>query len=113
YGLDYCRLLYSEKRYQEVLTVASPFVNQGENDFLEIIGQSYQALQQYEKAINYYQQYLSYFGTNISVLNAIGECHYQLGNYGEALYAWERSLQLEPNQEKIAKQVKDIKEKQK
>ncbi|MDD8031030.1 MAG: GWxTD domain-containing protein [Acidobacteriota bacterium] len=113
YGLDYCRLLYSEKRYQEVLTVASPFVNQGENDFLEIIGQSYQALQQYEKAINYYQQYLSYFGTNISVLNAIGECHYQLGNYGEALYAWERSLQLEPNQEKIAKRVKDLKEKQK
>ncbi|MBC7362119.1 MAG: GWxTD domain-containing protein [Candidatus Aminicenantes bacterium] len=114
YALDFCRLLYAEKKYQDVLTIALPFVqNQQNYDFLEILGQSSQALEKYEEAINYYKQYLSHFGTNINILNAIGECYYKLGDINEALYAWERSLQLEPNQEKIKAQVKALKEKRK
>ncbi|MGQ9801308.1 MAG: GWxTD domain-containing protein [Candidatus Saccharicenans sp.] len=112
-ALDYCRLLYSLNQYQEVLNIALPFVNQGQNDFLELIGQAFQAQQQYQQAIDYYKQYLAHFGTNINVLNAIGECYYQLGDMGEALYAWERSLQIEPNQDKIKALVKSLKEKKK
>ncbi|MCI4444430.1 MAG: GWxTD domain-containing protein [Candidatus Aminicenantes bacterium] len=112
YALDFCRLLYAEKQYQNVLAVAAPFVNNQQNyDFLEVLGKSSQALNKYEEAINYYKQYLSHFGTNINILNAIGECYFQLGEYDEALYAWERSLQLEPDQEKIKAQIKTIKEK--
>jgi len=112
YALDFCRLLYAEKQYQNVLAVATPFVNNQQNyDFLEVLGKSSQALNKYEEAINYYKQYLSHFGTNINILNAIGECYFQLGEYDEALYAWERSLQLEPDQEKIKAQIKTIKEK--
>jgi len=114
YALDFCRLLYAEKHYQNVLAVALPFIqNQQNYDFLEVLGQSAQALTKYEEAINYYKQYLSHFGTNINVLNAIGECYYQFGDFNEALYAWEKSLQLEPNQEKIKAQVKALKEKRK
>jgi len=94
--------------------VGGPFVSQEQNyDFLEILGQAAQALNQYEQAINYYKQYLAHFGTNVNILNAIGECYSELGNADEALYAWERSLQLEPNQEKIKAQVKALKEKRK
>ncbi len=114
YALDYCQLLYSEKRYQDVLTIARPFLeNQKNYDFLEIMGQSAQAIGQYEEAINYYKQYLTHFGTNINILNEIGECYYQLGDLNEALYAWERSLQLEPGQEQLKARVKAIKEKKK
>ncbi|MGB9763782.1 MAG: GWxTD domain-containing protein [Candidatus Saccharicenans sp.] len=112
YALDFCRYLYAEKQYQDVLNIARPFVqNQQNYEFLELLGQSSQALNKYEEAISYYKQYLTHFGTNINVLNAIGECYYQLGDFDEALYAWERSLQLEPNQEKIKTQVKALKEK--
>lgn len=113
YALDFCRLLYFEEKHQELLNIALPFINRGNKDFLEIAGQSHQALRQYQQAIDYYKQYLSYFGTNINVLNAIGECYYQLGDMDEALYAWERSLQIEPNQTAIKDRVKAIKEKKK
>ncbi|MDI6697362.1 MAG: GWxTD domain-containing protein [Candidatus Saccharicenans sp.] len=113
YALDFCRLLYFEEKYQELLKIALPFINQGNKDFLEIAGQSHQALRQYQQAIDYYKQYLSYFGTNINVLNAIGECYYQLGDMDEALYAWERSLQIEPNQAGIKDRVKAVKDKKK
>jgi len=94
------------------MEIATPFVSQQQNyDFLEILGQAAQALGQYEQAINYYKQYLAHFGTNINVLNAIGECYLTLGDIDEALYAWERSLQLEPGQENIKAQVKALKEK--
>jgi len=112
YALDFCRLLLDLKKYQEVMEIATPFVSQQQNyDFLEILGQAAQALGQYEQAINYYKQYLAHFGTNINVLNAIGECYLTLGDTDEALYAWERSLQLEPGQENIKAQVKALKEK--
>ncbi len=113
YALDFCRLLYFEEKYQDLLNISLPFIAQGNKDFLEIAGQSHQALRQYQQAIDYYKQYLSYFGTNINVLNAIGECYYQLGDMDEALYAWERSLQIEPNQTAIKDRVKAIKEKKK
>jgi GWxTD domain-containing protein len=114
YALDFCRLLLDLKKYQEVMEIAAPFVNQQQNyDFLEVLGNAAQSLAQYEQAINYYKQYLAHFGTNINVLNAIGECYYTLGDTDEALYAWERSLQLEPNQEKVKAQVKALKEKRK
>ena len=54
---------------------------------------------------------MSHFGTNIFILNAVGECYYQLGNTAEALFAWEKSLELNPNQEKIKALVKALKEK--
>ncbi len=113
YAQDFCRLLYFEEKYQEVLNIALPFINQGNKDFLEIVGQSFQALKQYQQAIDHYKQYLAHFGTNINVLNAIGECYYQLGDMEEALYAWERSLQIEPSQTGIKDRVKAIKEKKK
>ncbi len=114
YALDFCRWLLASRKYQEVIAVGGPFVSQEQNyNFLEILGQAAQALNQYEQAINYYKQYLAHFGTNVNILNAIGECYSELGNADEALYAWERSLQLEPNQEKIKAQVKALKEKRK
>lgn len=113
YALDFCRLLFFEEKYQEVLNTALPFVNQGNKDFLEITGESFQALKQYQQAIDYYKQYLAYFGTNVNVLNAIGECYFQLGDMDEALYAWERSLQIEPNQARIKDRVKAAKDKKK
>lgn len=112
YALDYGRALLADKDYERTIQVALPFF-QGENkyDVLEILGQAGQALSRYAEAISYYKEYLTRFGTNLSILNAIGECYVELGDVKEALVAWERSLQLNPNQEDLKKRVQQLKEK--
>ncbi|MGB9835148.1 MAG: GWxTD domain-containing protein [Candidatus Saccharicenans sp.] len=112
YALDYGRLLLKRNKPQEFLAIARPFIEKQQNyDFLEPAGEALEALGRYEEAIDYYKRYLSHFGTSIKVLNSIGECYFKLGNRNEALYAWEKSLQIEPNQEKIKEKVKALREK--
>ena len=65
----------------------------------------------YPEAIGLYKDYLSHFGTNIAILNAIGECQQKLGNAAEALVAWEKSLQIEPNQPALKDKVRALKDK--
>ena len=113
YALDYCQALFATGDYQGVKGVALPFLedDQTRQGFLQILGQSSQALGEFAAAISYFQEYLTHFGTNIVVLNAIGECHLGLGNAAEALAAWERSLEIEPKQEKLRERVRALKEK--
>jgi len=112
FALDFCRILFMVKDYRGAKNVALPFYqNQGKNEFLATLGQSCQALQEYEEAISYYKAYLSHFGTNINILNSTGECYYRLGNIEEALIAWEKSLELSPKQENIKKLVDSLKHK--
>lgn len=112
FALDFIRLLLMEKEYQKVKQISQPFLeNQEKFKFLGVLGQSCQALGEYEQAISYYKDYLAYYGTNIHVLNSIGECYYSMGNTEEALIAWEKSLELNPKQEKLKKFLESIKEK--
>jgi GWxTD domain-containing protein len=112
FALDFCRVLFLNKEYQKVKEVASPFLRgQEKYEFLAVVGQSSQVLGELAEAISYYKEYLAHYGTNIQILNSIGECYYQLGDSQEALVAWEKSLELNPKQEKIKKMVDSIKQK--
>jgi hypothetical protein len=112
FALDYCRLLLAAKEYLKIREVALPFLEGPEKyEFLAPAGQASQALGQLAEAISYYKEYLSHYGTNIQVLNSIGECYYRLGDLEEALTAWEKSLEISPGQESIKKMVDAIKEK--
>ena len=89
-----------------------PFLDRPEkHEFYAILGQACQKLSEWAEAIIYYKSYLAYYGTNIQILNSMGECFYQLGDTEEALTAWERSLELEPKQEQLRKRVESIREK--
>ena len=112
FALDFSRALLVAKEYQRLKQIALPFLkNQKKYEFLGILGQSSQALGEFEEAISYYKDYLSHYGTNLHVLNSIGECYYKLGNHEEALIAWEKSLEINPKQEKLKKIVDSLKEK--
>jgi len=50
-----------------------------------------------------------HFGLNANLLNALGECYFRLGIRDEALAAWEKSLEINPNQPEVIKRVKAIK----
>ncbi|MCK4646721.1 MAG: GWxTD domain-containing protein [Candidatus Aminicenantes bacterium] len=112
YALSLSRVLFIAKEYQRIKQIALPFLkDQRKYAFLQIVGQSCQALGELNEAISHYKDYLSHFGTNIIILNSIGKCYYQLGNTKEALIAWEKSLELNPGQEELKTLVKSLKEK--
>jgi GWxTD domain-containing protein len=112
YALGFAQILFQLQRHQEVLDILTPFV-QGEDpqhSAYNLIGRSYQILGQYAPAIESFQAYLAFFGTNLKVLNDLGECHFRLGNREDALVAWKKSLELDPNQKEIQEKVKTLEE---
>ena len=115
FAYGFSRSLFVLKEYKKVKEVLKPFLeNSQENyEFLSLLGKSRQSLQDYEEAIQYYKQYLDHLGTDLSILNSIGDCYYLLGENEEALVAWEKSLEIDPNQEEIKERIKTLKEKKK
>ncbi len=112
FALDFCRLLFEAKDYRRVKDIALPFVKDMQKyEFLELLGQSSQGLGELADAVAFYKEYLARLGTNLNILNSIGDCCRQLGNLPEALVAYEKSLEINPNQDKIKALVKSLKEK--
>ena len=42
-------------------------------------------------------------------MNLLGTCYFKMGNREEALKAWEKSLEISPDQPQIRKLVDDLK----
>lgn len=111
YALDFCRFLFDAKDFAQVKTIALPFVRDLQKyEFLELLGRSSQALGELGEAIAFYKEYLERLGTNLSVLNSIGDCYRQLGDAAEALVAYEKSLEINADQPAIKAAVKELKE---
>ncbi len=109
-ALDFCRVLYKAKKYRKVVTVGTPFMQTKEKTkFYALLGFAHEALKEYEAAINYFKDYLTYHGTNIKILNSIGSCYNKLNFNEEALIAWEKSLELLPEQPELKAKVEDLK----
>lgn len=111
FAYDYARALFLSNEYRKVKEILKSFINRPQNnhDFLALLGMACQRLDELEEAISYYKQFLAHQGTNLNILNSIGECYYKLGKREEALIAWEKSLEINPKQEKIKKMVDAIK----
>jgi len=110
YAKGYSQVLFILKKYRKANTILLPFV-QGEEknyDCLELLGKTHQALGEYDQAIENYKEYLSHYGTNLKILNAVGECYRSTGNSEEALIAWKRSLELDPNQKAIQEKIRSL-----
>lgn len=116
YAETYCRVLLIQKKFDNIKNILLPFTEIKEvedSGFIETLGQAFQALKDYENAVKYYKEYLVRKGTNLNILNAIGECYFQLGSDEEALVAWEKSLEINSQQKEIEEKVQSLKKKQK
>ncbi|UCC40130.1 MAG: GWxTD domain-containing protein [Candidatus Aminicenantes bacterium] len=111
YALSYGEILYKKKAYQKVKEILLPLLEDTKKSYksLPLLGASCQALKEYEEAISYYKEYLSHAGTTLNILNSIGECYYRLGNIEEALIAWQKSLEIDSNQEELKRLVNRLK----
>jgi len=113
YALDYSRALLISKQFGLVLEVLTPFVDTEEVNFdlFYYLGEASKNIGQYEEAVYYYQSALSFRGNMVEILNSIGSCYLELGNRGEALRAWEKSLEINPDQDRIKAQIEELKKK--
>ncbi len=114
-SLNYAVLLaqtyFIQKKFTRVKQILIPFLETPETPYIFylLLGGSYQKLGELSQAINIYDEAISRFGINIKLLNSLGECYYLLGDVKEALAAWEKSLELQPDQTEIQKMVENIK----
>lgn len=112
YALDLARAHAARKDFLRVREIARPFSeDQDEPGFLLLLGESSQALGETAAAVEFYKTYLTRFGTNVSVLNTLGDCHAALGETGEAVAAFQKSIEIEPNQPKIKAALAALKDK--
>lgn len=101
------------ERYKDVESILNPFLGE-ENIRYEVyfyLGKSAQARRDFKKAIPHFRDAISHFGLNIYLLNALGECYFNLNNIQEAKTAWEKSLEIIPDQPQIQRKLASIREK--
>jgi len=113
YALDYARALLISKDFRKVKEILAPF-DESENaefDLFYYLGEASKKLLEYENAVHYYQRSLAYRGNVVEILNSLGSCYLELGNTEEALRAWEKSLEIKPDQEEIKRQADRLKKK--
>jgi Tfp pilus assembly protein PilF len=111
YAVSFAEVLARKKEYARAKKILDPFAKTpGEKyEALALLGTWSQALGQFEEAVLYYKTYLERAGTRLDILNSIGQCYYELGNFQEARIAWEKSLEIDPKQERIGELLRQIK----
>ena len=107
YGL----CLVNAQDFGRAKEVLGPLVagGQGTSEVLAGLGRAHHALGEFGEAAVRYREYLERFGANIEIMNLLGTCYFKMGNREEALKAWEKSLELSPDQPQIRKLVDEIK----
>jgi len=107
YGL----CLVNAQDFGRAKEVLGPLVagGQGTSEVLAGLGRAHHALGEFAEAAVRYREYLERFGANIEIMNLLGTCYFKMGNREEALKAWEKSLEISPDQPQIRKLVNEIK----
>ncbi len=114
FALNLSRIYLRLGEFKKIDEVLAPFLERLETppyELLFIMGRTNQSLGKLDRAIELFDQAVASFGININLLNSIGECYFQLGKPQEALVVWEKSLEINPNQPQIKKNVEALKEK--
>jgi len=112
FALAYGQVLFNGKDFAGAKAVLQPFgaaPEQASAEVLSLLGRTCHALGEFREALTYYSGYLGRFGMNIDILNYLGTCQFQLGNREEAVKAWEKSLELAPDQDRIRKLLDSLK----
>lgn len=110
YAFNLAKVFYLLKDFTKTKEILSPFLEKNKLNYegYYLMGRVHQALGELEKAISIYDAAISHFGINVNLLNSLGECYHNLGNEQEALAAWKKSLEINPEQEKIRRLIESL-----
>lgn len=114
FALNLARAYLALDQNEKIESVLLPFANRPAPpvyDMFLVLGEAYRNSGEYDKALQTYDKAISHYGLNIVLLNALGECYFRLGIPDEALAAWEKSLEINPDQPEIQRTVRALKQK--
>lgn len=94
---DKGRLYYYLEDYEEARNSLEQARDLGGEDAVLYLGRTYEALGDYNYAASVYVTYLEKHDDSPEVLNQLGLCRMQKGEYQEALEAFQRGIELENN----------------
>lgn len=72
------------------------------------LGQAHMILGEFDRAIPVLTDAATHYGMNVPILNALGECHFRLGHTEDALSAWNKSLEMNPDQQELKDKLKSL-----
>jgi GWxTD domain-containing protein len=110
YALGYARTLLITEKFSKAKQILFPFAENHTESYAlyYYLGKSSQEVDAFEEAISYFHKALSLRGNTLDVLNSLGVCYYELGDKNQAILAWEKSLEINPDQEKIKKLIEAV-----
>lgn len=113
YALALADTYFALGDYLKVQELMSLFLEKAKDEpaVFQLLGKSCFEAGNYGRAIYYLKKYLTQFGSNITILNTLGDCFAKTGQNEDALSAWEKSLELEANQDEIRTKISSLKEK--
>ena len=111
FALGYAEVLFVSREFSTVKEILEPFLDREVNnhELYVSLGRASQGLEEYEEALIYYRTFIKHEGLHYKILNAVGQCQRVLGRIEEAVQAWEKSLEVNPNRPEIKKIIKDNK----
>jgi tetratricopeptide (TPR) repeat protein len=111
YSLGLARVYRTLKEHEKAKSILLLFASRPEPtyDFLFLLGQTFLDLGEFDRAIATLDKAMTIYGLNSSVLNTIGESYFRMGKPEEALKAWEKSLEVHPEQPRIIDKVNALK----
>lgn len=111
YALNLAQLYFFLAEYKKVEPILLPFLQQPrpKYEIYYFLGKAYQSSGKLNEAIDIFNKAISDYGLNIHLLNSLGECYFQLGIPTKALMVWEKSLEINPDQPQIEKNVAALK----
>jgi tetratricopeptide (TPR) repeat protein len=111
FALGYAEALFVSKEFTTIKEILKPFESREVENYAlyASLGRASQGLKEYDEAIVLYQTFMEHEGLHYEILNAVGQCHRALGHTAEAIQAWEKSLELNPDQAEIKKILENLK----
>jgi tetratricopeptide (TPR) repeat protein len=103
YAVGYARALLQKKDAAKAREILLPFVDSKDAkfDFYEALGSATREAGDLKEAVTWYDRALSFRGNVVEALNAMGECYLGLGEKDAAAKMFKKSLEINPNQERI------------
>lgn len=111
YSLALARIYRDLREYKKAKSILLPFAAQPEPAYevLLLLGQTHLNLGEFDRIIIILDKVISLYGLNTKVLNMIGESYFRISNSEGALKAWEKSLEINPDQPQIIDKVNALK----
>jgi len=110
YSLSLALLYLKLNESSRAKSILLPFLESSEPNYnlCLLLGQALYNLNEFDRAVSVFNEAISHFGVNSQLLNSVGDCYHALGKKEEALTAWKKSLDINPDQPPIKEKVSSL-----